>query len=360
MEFTGCSECRKYPTGKKHYDGRMWKIRFDKPIVCKECAKKQEMFAARYVCLNNDENMIIIILGFVSNICPKTMSTIVPHVCKWWRHICKTRIDVYISLKWSLCTSFSFNGNRTWSYIRDRNLIFIIDNFRGIRGVDLRGCEYLTETSLVKLTYSLTEFRISNSVYLSDEILNAILRTSPLLENLDLKNCNRLTDESLYQIGKCKHLNHINLIDFPKIKNETFVHILDSCRLLKSIKFEGCRGLSLQNLPDTKFLKLDYISFHYSRRMDDRGFNKMLFLSPNLSFLNIYNCNLFDELKYVAEHCLDLKVLFAQYNYSIKDSDISSLKSCKKLKLLNVSQTNCTKSGVDALKESIPGLSVIF
>lgn len=358
MAFTGCSKCGKYPTGKIHYDGRRWKKRFEEPIMCKLCEKEQTKFAARSHCLN-DENMVCLIFGFVSKICPKTMLSTVPHVCKWWEYICKTMIDVDISLKWSLYKPIGTLSN--WNCIRDENFSSIIDNFRGIRSADLRDCKYLTETSLVKLTYSLTEFCISNNPYLSDEILNAILRTSPLLKNLYLDNCDRLTDKSIIQISNCKHLNHIALIGFPNIKNETFVHILDSCRLLKSIKFEKCKNLSLLKLPEAEFSNLTYLSLSYSRRMDGAGFEKMLSLSPNLSFLNIYNCNINnEELKIVGKYCLDIEMLFAQYNYAICDRDINNLTRCKKLKLLDVSQTGCTREGVDALKKSISGLYIIY
>ena len=66
--FKGCFECGK--TGKKNFDGRDWKQRFEKEesVKCKECVKTEQQYQARTVCLLEDENIISLILSILVGI----------------------------------------------------------------------------------------------------------------------------------------------------------------------------------------------------------------------------------------------------------------------------------------------------
>ncbi|OZJ06528.1 hypothetical protein BZG36_00506 [Bifiguratus adelaidae] len=147
---------------------------------------------------------------------------------------------------------------------------------------------------LVKRLY-VGEFWAQGGV--GDEVLAMILRTVPMLEEISLIGCRRLTDKSMSLLGICcPRLSSINL-EGCELSFRTLHEIAYHCRVLKTLNLRGCQSLpGMALIVFGKVASLEHINLTDCRWLSADQTTQDLQKLTKLQTLELINCSAVDDV----------------------------------------------------------------
>lgn len=135
--------------------------------------------------------------------------------------------------------------NGVYSVLRGNNCTFI-------QQLDLSGNK-LSKTALLNIVCDLgrklTVLNLSNS-FLSDAVLDKILRSTKYLQVLDVSRCSHLTASAFSNVKpiKLSALHSLNVSRCQGLKDQSLGCIVNQSPNLVTISVEGCTGLSFKTM----------------------------------------------------------------------------------------------------------------
>ncbi|MFA5074853.1 MAG: hypothetical protein WC436_02005 [Candidatus Babeliales bacterium] len=180
---------------------------------------------------------------------------------------------------------------------------------------------------------------------LTDDDLSAITECNPLLEELNLSGCYKITDKGFTFIGnKCRALKNLKLSGCNNILDDTFRHIFRECPQLIKISIDGCSKIS-NNAITSSFLsrpssrELQELNFS-GCDLQDNTIRAIAYKCPNLIKISLNNNSKISNnaLSYLFNKCTKLQKVYLSGCGNLLNSCIKVLsKKCKSLKNLDIS-----------------------
>ena len=117
-----------------------------------------------------------------------------------------------------------------------------------LRTIDLTNCFKLTDDtlfSIAKNCSNLAEIKLSGLFNVSDAGIRVIAEGCPGLTAVDFSLCSRLTDESIKALAKnCPMLRRVGLGFLHNISDASVSKLMLAARQLNSLEIANCLGLS--------------------------------------------------------------------------------------------------------------------
>ncbi|KAH3824550.1 hypothetical protein DPMN_126387 [Dreissena polymorpha] len=138
-----------------------------------------------------------------------------------------------------------------------------ISNLAGLRSLDLTACKKLTDVGLMQ-TIKFAELRflglgILND--LSDEGLICLVYQNPSLEELDVIQCNNITDDSIEVVTRhLKRLRVLNVKACSQLTDRSVGHIKRNCKNLRHLDVSFCGGISHEAMDDLELTLTSLLS----------------------------------------------------------------------------------------------------
>jgi DNA repair protein RAD7 len=134
------------------------------------------------------------------------------------------------------------------SLLTYRALRILADKFGStLRGLSIGGCQGIKKhkgfsSSLYKFE-KLNYLSVAGLVSVNDGVVRSFFMfRSSILTDLSLANCNEVTDECMWHIGRyCKKLEALDITDLDKLTDKSLEFITEGCRYLKSLKLTSNR-----------------------------------------------------------------------------------------------------------------------
>ncbi|XP_068086630.1 F-box/LRR-repeat protein 2-like isoform X2 [Anabrus simplex] len=160
----------------------------------------------------------------------------------------------------------------------------------------------------------LAELKLILSTYFDDYVTEVLIKNCPLLKDLSLISCYRMTDASFKMITNFKELNSLTMSDTSFVTETGILH-LQSVKYLKCLKISICK-VGLRNI--VKLSKLRHLSLEW-QDLAEFPWDLVPHHMQNLQCLQIYHCRNVDtcaleKLKTVLPS-LKVKVKVSLYEY---------------------------------------------
>lgn len=221
----------------------------------------------------------------------------------------------------------------SFSSITDIGLEGLAESVPLLEELDLSSCDKITDKGIASLAQCKNLIKLnlrSTDIWFSLEVLATNL---PLLEELNLESCKRMTEFSISHIVKLKQLTHLNLA-FTNVSDNNLKSLIISLPSLKELDLSGCRSVSdvginrFNECKGSEITKLRLSDTHIS----DLGLQVLANSLPYLEELSLYICK------------------------NITDNGMISVAQCKRLNKVRLAFTNVTDKGVKILASSLPHL----
>ena len=229
----------------------------------------------------------------------------------------------------------------------------------------LHSCSHLRNSTLKQIGYncsSMLFLDLSDCTQVCNAVVRVVLVECPLLEELRLERCHRVTDaafdmlQSPFQvlIG-CLSLQAISLKGCPQVSGQ-IVHTLNgACRHLKYLNLSQCKQIESSKISEIfdhgqlKFLNLSFID-----DMSDAVFSNLPktfdgHSSPLLN-LNLGNSKITDESMFRMAFLSSLMEIRLQFCSGLTDIGIVALsRHCRLLRLIDLRSCAITDVSVEAI-----------
>ena len=144
------------------------------------------------------------------------------------------------------------------------------------------------------------------------------------LESLDLKYCDKLSDETLSQIvTSCKQLRNINLTECKNITDAGISILTNQCPRISCLNMSFCAQLTDDSLvsvsKNSKFLS--NLNVSYCSNMTMYGISSVLKKCKKLNVLYITGCKLDERARWDLSSCSRQVLELKKYNDLIKIND---------------------------------------
>ncbi|EGD83158.1 hypothetical protein PTSG_03789 [Salpingoeca rosetta] len=143
--------------------------------------------------------------------------------------------------------------------------------------LDLTECTALTDQGLEALAFSsplLRHLCLAGCTSISDDAFKELAYGCQRLEWLSIAYCDQLTDRSLQLIGTgCKKLRTLHLFGLPNITNSAFEHVLSTCKSLRTVSVSSSSQISRSVIARAR-VSYPHLRIHYD--MDEPMFDSQM------------------------------------------------------------------------------------
>lgn len=210
--------------------------------------------------------------------------------------------------------------------LTDDLALAVADSCRRLEKLDLRGSFQLSDTGL------------------------AALNALPSLVDLDLKACERVTDNGVVGLLHGKAARSLNLGLVGGLSDAALDQIDMSS--IVTLKLSGCTMISdqgirslVQNTSQDRLNNLNLLCFHNLRLLSPPALENLFKITPNLTSLNLYGCDMVTDqvLTSLGKYCPNLESLCASgcsigdlgvRGLVMGDSTVATRSGCKRLRTL--------------------------
>ena len=245
--------------------------------------------------------------------------------------------------------------------------------FSQLTSLDLSFCRKVTDTGIVRLAKEcpqLIELNLHYCHSLDNQSVIAVAQNCPMLKSLNLSIgilTNELDDESITALANCKQLTNLNLSNCEEITDASVTKVAQSCTSLTNLNLYGCEKLTdasviavSQNCPELKVLSLEncpaitdasitliaqgcmqltVLSLSWCQEITSTSVVKIAQCCPKLVNLNLEDCNHINDesLIAVAYGCTRLTHLNIGGCNNITDTSVVAIaQQCNRLVNLNL------------------------
>ena len=207
----------------------------------------------------------------------------------------------------------------------------------------------------------LEEINLDTSPGLNDVTFDLICE-SRTLKRLHLRDCGGITDNGLKALRKLDVVEEIN-VNRSHLSGEGFLSVTKGGGL-KTLRYLGISvaPLTFKGAKAINTLRsLEHLDLQQVANMNDLGLVEIVTGMKELRHLNIADCaavtgqKSFPALKASDE----LETLLASRT-SINDTTLQLLKTHKKLRKLDITDTKCSPAGIQNLKKFLPDVEIQF
>ncbi|KAF9113404.1 F-box and leucine-rich repeat protein 4 [Mortierella sp. AM989] len=211
---------------------------------------------------------------------------------------------------------------------------------------------------IARVCTNLRELRL-NWTSIADEKLADVLQNSPKISSLFLHSCRTLTSVALLNIAKLSGLKHLELKNMIHIDEPSFVTLLISCPMLEHLALEDVR-LDKITLGSLGLVPLKIRTMALTRSSPTGSFVKnILRNAPMIKEFsmarNVHSILSKDDLLPFRDMYKHISSLNLESCKGIDSEAILTLiHACPELERVNVSGTNISDAGLDALASHCP------
>ncbi|XP_074604052.1 F-box and leucine-rich repeat protein 13-like [Brevipalpus obovatus] len=221
----------------------------------------------------------------------------------------------------------------------------------GLKSLHLSNCRYLYEDNLegfLRVAKGLEYLTLTNNCHITGKCFNHL----PKIRRLDIRGCNKLTDESFTKLGeKCSC--SLQQVKVGKISKSSLFIICESFPNLTVLIIDGFKiesgSPTLDRITSFQLEKLEYFGVNCPSYevIDDREFLGMMKSARKLKKLLLLSCYwLTDEMLSTAlAVCKEIKCL-AVVSSQITDKSLISIAQLDSLVILSLSGTKVTDQGI--------------
>lgn len=159
-----------------------------------------------------------------------------------------------------------------------------IKNLKGLRKLNLRGCNKISDVSL-KYGFIFLELRnllLSNCQQISVVGMEAMVQNCPSIEELDLSDCYNINDKTIEVVTKhLKRLRSLHISGCTQLTDHSLDSIVVNCKVLHTLSVFRCRRMysdieeRLINMSSVRVLNMDHSAtmdngdiFRLKKRLD--------------------------------------------------------------------------------------------
>ena len=240
--------------------------------------------------------------------------------------------------------------------------VAILNAAPNLKNLDLRNCTLTPATfAAIGKMPVLEEINLDVTQGLNDDNLD-VMCEARTLRRLHLRDCGGITDNGLKALRKLEVVEEIN-VNRSRLTGEGFLGVTKEGGL-KTLKYLGISvaPLTLKGAKAINSLKsLEHLDVQQVAAMNDVGLVEIVGGLKELRHLNVADCVGVTGLKSfpALKAADDLEVLIASKT-SIDDKTLQLLKTHKKLKKIDITDTRCTLAGIQLLKKSLPDCQIQF
>ncbi|KAI3655112.1 hypothetical protein MP228_000492 [Amoeboaphelidium protococcarum] len=264
----------------------------------------------------------------------------------------KQNLDFLVSLVAISCPQIESLTLSNCSQITDRSMVLIAKHCRKLKILNLNRCDLVSTESVEELARGCTKLEVLNlsrplmnpRTQIADEAIAAVVQANPNLKELRLRNCERLSDDTVIKIAQSTQQNllALDLSWCSQLTDRAIVEGLGMhCKSLKSLALNGCKRLEdgslrslLTNCPNIASLSLAHLPF-----ISDQVLTAMAVNMKHLQILSLNGCARVGDASITAivENCNQLQCL-SLFQLPISDVAVEAVaNNCPDLVSLSIS-----------------------
>lgn len=264
----------------------------------------------------------------------------------------KWDLDFLVSLIAISCPYLEDLNLSNCSQITDKSLTLIARHCKHLKKLNLNRCDLISSSAIEELASGCKKLKIINlsrpllnpKRQISDESLSALVVANPEIMELRLRNCEKVSDDTIIAMAKTcgKNLRALDLSWCGNITDRALLEgISPHCPNLTSLALNGCKRLTdisiislLGSCPTIMSLSLAHLPF-----ITDRILTSMAEKLSKLVILSLNGCVEVrdDSIISLAQHCPNLQSL-SLFSLAITDNAVAKVsEGCKNLTSLSIS-----------------------
>ncbi|XP_002128847.2 uncharacterized protein LOC100178899 [Ciona intestinalis] len=195
-------------------------------------------------------------------------------------------------------------------------------------------CDVTPEAFLLmtKKNNILQELNLNNSKHwLDDNLFLSVVCKCPMLKNVDITNCSRLTNRSLHTLASyCKFLTTLSIHGCHWIDKDTFKVVISSNRNLIDVDASGCWSLDDDCIITmaSKCTNLKKLALVNVYPITDRSIESLALNCKHLTTLKVSGCWRITNTSIgkIGEYCKKLHLLHVKDCRDISESSLARLR----------------------------------